>query len=57
LSENKALELGASGIELDARADAVEYYQHKGYVKSGTVFPSKKTGLPHQTMIKSLKLV
>lgn len=54
MNEKKALELGVSQIRLAAKVEVVEFYYKLGYSKLGDVFPSKKTGLPHQLLIKKI---
>jgi predicted GNAT family N-acyltransferase len=44
----------AHTILLDARTDAMGFYQKLGFERTSDVFPSAKTGVPHVRMQKKL---
>ena len=44
-------EYGGIKIILNARIPFIEFYQKHGFSKSGEIFLSQSTGLPHQPMI------
>lgn len=50
----KAAENGVARIFLNARIDALEFYEKLGFISIGTDFPSKKTGIPHKRMEKAI---
>lgn len=52
--EYRAAQEGAREIFLHARDTAVEFYERLGYCAAGEPFVSELTGIPHQTMRKSL---
>lgn len=39
---------------LNAKVDAIKFYEKLGYYDIGGIFPSKKTGIPHIRMVKSI---
>lgn len=47
-------EKGYKKIILSAKVEAKGFYEKLGFVSEGDEFPSKKTGLPHIKMVKSL---
>jgi len=53
-NEHKAKDLGAAEIRLNAKVELLDFYKKLGYTSVGDVFPSKKTGLPHQTLMKKV---
>jgi len=50
----RAGELGATSVYLNARLPLVPFYLRFGFSAVGDVFPSGKTGLPHQRMERRL---
>jgi predicted GNAT family N-acyltransferase len=52
--EWRAAQEGANEVVLHARDSAIEFYRQQGYIVVSEVFVSELTGIPHQTMRKSL---
>ena len=48
---DKSINTNCSIIELSARTIALEFYKKYGFITTGDVYPSKKTGVLHQKMI------
>lgn len=51
----KSLEIGVPFIELSARETAISFYEKQGFVSINKKYPSVKTGIMHQKMMKILK--
>ena len=51
---NKSISLKCSSVELSARVTALEFYKKYNFIAKGEIYPSKKTGVLHQKMIKVL---
>ena len=49
---SKAKYLGATTIKLSARETAIEFYAQYGFKSVGEQYPSKKTRIIHQQMMK-----
>ncbi len=49
-----AKEKGRKAVILDAKIEAKKFYEKLGFHTEGDIFPSKKTGLPHIKMVKTL---
>lgn len=54
---DKAIEFKVKQIFLEARLPALHFYQKFGFIPVGEEFPSKKTGLPHRQMVRSVMLL
>jgi len=48
----KCQHIGLEIIELSARETAINFYKKKGFKVTGEKYPSHKTGIIHQKMIK-----
>jgi len=53
--EWRAADEGAEEVWLNARDNAIAFYERIGYVAEGDVFVSELTGIPHRTMRKALQ--
>ena len=51
---DKSINANCSIIELSAHITALEFYKKYGFITTGYVYPSKKTGVLHQKMILKL---
>ncbi|WMN11692.1 GNAT family N-acetyltransferase [Marivirga salinae] len=51
----KCENMGLDAIELNARETAINFYIKMGFETSGDKYPSQKTGIIHQKMIKKHK--
>jgi predicted GNAT family N-acyltransferase len=52
---NKATELGADVVCVDARTSAIGFYERFGFRVASAEFPSAKTGTPHVIMRKLMR--
>jgi len=50
----KSIEFNAKKIELSARKTAVNFYRKFDFIPLGEFYPSKKTGVIHQNMQRSM---
>lgn len=51
----RAKTFNISEIELSARKTALEFYEKYGFKTFGELYPSKKTGILHQKMLKTIR--
>lgn len=55
MNEEKAYKVGVKVMELSAKVERLDFYYRLGYSNVGEVFLSKKTGLPHRIVRKTLR--